>query len=682
METVYAMNEKKQKKWLCFRAGLVALGVFLLLNAICHLLILNQRNREMLKASYTAEETVRRIESKLDNYLTKSDLFKRILESGDDMEDQDFYALAELMMDEDGVIQAFEMAKDGTVNLISPLKDNEEAMGLDMLTYPPRAQAANLAKDSGEYTIAGPFELVQGGQGALLFDPIYEKESGSFWGFSILVIDWDAFVRQLGLENLENASYYYRIWRMDGEKKLILAQASGKAQEKPLEVECDVPNDVWHFEIAPTEGWYSGGQALFISVMCLVFGLLVALTYWQWDRRRQKEADYARQIQKTAEKAQAANEAKTRFLFNMSHDIRTPMNAIVGFSDLLEAHLDEPEKARDYVAKIRDSGAFLLSLLNQILEMARIESGTVSLSREPVDLDAFLRSLKAVFEPSIAQKRLQADTVVSVTDRYVWADETKLREVLLNIVSNAVKYTPDGGSVHLSIRQIPEAREGWAAFEMQVTDTGIGMSEDYLPHIFEEFSREHNSTETKIPGTGLGMPIVKSLVEKMGGTIRAESKLGQGTTITLRLSFQKAARSDCREVVEQPPKKTDFRGKRVLLAEDNDLNAEIAMTILQESGIETERAKDGAEAVDMAEHRPEGWYDLILMDIQMPGMDGYHAARAIRSLPGPRGTVPILAMTANAFAEDRAKALESGMNGHIAKPIGMEQLLKELEKWV
>ena len=544
------MNEKKQKRWLHVRAALVALAVFLVLNALSHLLILNQRNQEMLKASYTAEETVRRIESKLDNYLTKSDLFKRILESGDDMDAQNFYALAELMMDEDGVIQAFEMAKNGTVNLIYPLKGNEQAMYLNMLTYPPRAQAAGLAKDSGEYTIAGPFELVQGGQGALLFDPIYERESGRFWGFSILVIDWDAFVRQLGLENLENASYYYRIWRMDGEKELILAQASGGAQAEPLEVECDVPNDVWHFEIAPMGGWYSGGQALFVTFMCLVFGLLVAAVYWQWDRRRQKEADYARQIEKTAEKAQAANEAKTRFLFNMSHDIRTPMNAIVGFSDLLEAHLDEPEKARDYVAKIRDSGDFLLSLLNQILEMARIESGTVSLSRDPVNLDAFLRSLEAVFEPSIAQKHLQAQVTVNVTDRYVWADETKLREVLLNVVSNAVKYTPDGGSIHLSILQLPDSREGWAAFEARVEDTGIGMSEEYLPHIFEEFSREHNSTETKIPGTGLGMPIVKSLVDKMGGSIYAESKLGQGTIITLCLSFQKASQSDCREVKE------------------------------------------------------------------------------------------------------------------------------------
>ena len=673
-------TKKRKNTGTRLRTAAVFLLTFLILNSVCHLLLMNQRSREMLKASYTAEETVRRIESKLDKYLTKSELFKKIVETESSLEAMDFYRLAKLMQDEDGVIQAFEMAKDGAVNMIYPLQGNEEAMGLDMLSHPKRKAAANLAKDSGQYTIAGPFELVQGGQGALLFDPIYKQ--GKFWGFSILVIDWDAFVRQLGLENLESASYRYRIWRMDGEEKLILAQGKDVVKDNALEVECDVPNDVWYFDIAPAGGWYSQEQLLFSSLLCVVIGLLTGNVYWQAALRREKDAAYAREIQKTAEKAQAANAAKTRFLFNMSHDIRTPMNAIIGFSDLLEAHLDDRERAQDYVSKIRASGSFLLSLLNQVLEMARVESGKVSLSRDAVDVHLFFAELKAVFEPDIAAKHLDANTRIQVTDGYVWADATKLREVLLNIVSNAVKYTPDGGSLRLSVLQVPELREGEAAYEIRVEDTGIGMSEEYLPHLFEEFSREHSSTEISIPGAGLGMPIVKSLVELMGGTIQAESRLGEGTAITLCLSFPRATEADFRQAEQCALGSGHFRGKRVLLAEDNDLNAEIAMTILQENDIRVDRAGDGAIAVEMVKQQPEGWYDLVLMDIQMPNMDGYQAARCIRALQGSRGRIPILAMTANAFAEDRAKALGCGMNGHIAKPISMEKLLKELGKWL
>ena len=667
----------RQQKKIGLRCAGVFLGVFLLLNAVCHLLILNQSAREKLKASYTAEETVRRVETLLDRYLTNSELFKRVVEKSGDLEQRDFESLSRLMLEEDGVIQAFEMAKDGTVNQICPLEGNEEAMGLNMLTYPQRARAANLAKDSGEYTIGGPFDLVQGGRGALLFDPIYRSD-GRFWGFSILVIDWDVFVAELNLENLEKASYYYRIWRMDGDQVLTLAQAEGESPKDALEVSCPVPNDVWHVDIAPTTGWNGTGQALFAMLLCAMLGLLLALLYWQAALRREREAEYAREIEQTARKAQAASEAKTRFLFNMSHDIRTPMNAIIGFSDLLEEHLEDPEKTRDYVRKIRSSGRLLLSILNQILEMARIESGKMTLRRDCISLDTLVETMSAVFEPDVREKGLRTSIDLQAEDRFVWGDETKLREIFLNIVSNAIKYTSGGGEVRVSILELPEDRPDWVRYRATVADTGVGMSEEYLPHLFEEFSREHSSTENRIPGTGLGMPIVKSLVELMGGTIRAESKLGAGTAITVELSFPRADREDSAGEAAVPARKRDFRGKRVLVAEDNDLNAEIALTVLAEAGVEADRAADGREALEMLKAHPQGWYDLVLMDIQMPNMDGYAAARAIRKLPGTRGAVPIVAMTANAFAEDRAKAIESGMNGHIAKPIGMERLLEEL----
>ena len=667
----------KERKNRFLRAGAVCLAAFLALNTVCHLLLLTQRSREKLKASYTAEETVRRVETLLDRYLTNADLFKRGIETYGGLGESDFQDLAQLMMDENGVIEAFELAKDGVVNDICPMEGNEQAMGLDMLTDTQRSQAANLAKDSGEYTIGGPYDLVQGGRGVLLFEPVYDADGG-FWGFVLLVINWDAFLTELNLENLEKASYYYRIWRTEGDRELTLAQAEGEVPKDLLEVTCPVPNEEWYFDIAPVNGWSGAGQVSFATLLCLLTGALLGTLYWQSAQRREREAAYAKEIQRTAQKAQAASEAKTRFLFNMSHDIRTPMNAIIGFSDLLEAHMDEPEKTKDYVEKIRSSGRLLLSILNQILEMARIESGKVTLSRDCVSLDELVETMAAVFEPDAQAKGLKTSIEVQAKDRFIWGDETKIREVFLNIVSNAIKYTPQGGQVKVSIRQQEEARPDWASYRITVVDTGVGMSEDFLPHLFEEFAREHSSTENRIPGTGLGMPIVKSLVDLMDGTIQAESKLNVGTTVTVCLSFPRADREDAKKGTAAHAQKRDFRGKRVLLAEDNDLNAEIALTILAEAGVEADRAADGQQTLDMLKAHPQNWYDLILMDIQMPNMDGYAAARAIRKLPGARGAVPIVAMTANAFAEDRAKAIESGMNGHIAKPIGMERLLEEL----
>ncbi|RHT54239.1 response regulator [Ruminococcus sp. AM29-26] len=680
-------KRKMKRKYIRLKTTLVFIFIFLAVWCVIWIINQSQERREKLKATYTAESTVSRVESQLSKYLAESDLMKQIVEKEYDIDNEQFDKLAELMQEDEDVIEARELAEDGVVSRIYPMEGNEAAMGLDTLQNPARKKEARLARLSGEYTIAGPYELVQGGTGALLFDPAYIMDQNGeekFWGFSILVMNWDNFIQEVELEKLEEAGYGYQIWKKDlytGEK-IIIDESENSNLNNSLEVACSVPNDTWYFEIVPENGWITVSQKVFGVIISIALAVMASVGYWQYKMRRYKDILHEEELEKAAIEARMANEAKTRFLFYMSHDIRTPMNAIIGFADLLEKHLDDKKRVIDYISKIKHSSSFLLSLINYVLEMARIESGKATLKTETGDLKNLVNTLNDVFEPSIEEKKLQYTCNLKVENPYVHCDKTKLREILLNVISNSIKYTPEGGSVTVDITEEGHDAEKKVSFyRFTIEDTGIGMSKEYLPHIFEEFSRENTSTESKVIGTGLGLPIVKSLVDLMGGTIEVSSEVTVGTKTIIILPFL-VSEEECKNAVQEQQESTKLltllMGKRILLAEDNELNAEIAITILEEEGLKVEWAEDGIKCLEMLKKVPEDYYDMILMDIQMPNMDGYRTTEEIRSLPDKRAQIPIVAMTANVFDEDKKKAYEAGMNGYIAKPIDTKAIFSTL----
>ena len=409
----------------------------------------------------------------------------------------------------------------------------------------------------------------------------------------------------------------------------------------------------------------------------------------------QNEQEYQHKIElekKNAElteaafKAETANRSKRDFLFNMSHDIRTPMNAIIGFTDMAEKNIDNKEKVRDCLKKTMLSSRHLLALINDVLDMSRIETGKESIETVPVCIKEQMQLVRDVVKSDIEAKNLTyVEKTENLDDIYVYADSLHVSRVLVNILNNAVKFTPEDGTVTFCLRERKSDREGYAYYDFIIEDTGIGMSEEFQKHIFEQFAREKSSTVSRTSGTGLGMSITKSLVDLMGGDIKVQSELGKGTVFIVTLEFMITTEDMVRgNISEQSADEAaDLSGRRVLLVEDNDLNMEIASAILESVGIEVETANDGSEALDIIKAQPADRYDVILIDIQMPMMNGYETTRAIRSLSDKdKAQVPIIAMTANAFDEDRKAAFSAGMNAHIAKPLDAKKVIRAIAEQI
>ena len=433
-------------------------------------------------------------------------------------------------------------------------------------------------------------------------------------------------------------------------------------------------------------------RVLLVSSIAVAVVLLMILKLLRKARKAEAAAKKAAndtqelnaKLQVAVENAESANRAKSTFLFNMSHDIRTPMNAIIGYADLASRHLDDPAKLEKYMENIQVCGQNLLVLLNNVLDLARIENDKTEMEYSVSDVDKDFRNCIAMFQNQADSKGQTITVTTQLQYPYVYVDIPHLTEVCTNLVSNAVKYTGAGGTICCDITQKPGEKESWCNMVITVADNGIGMSQEFQKHIFEPFERERTSTVSKVEGSGIGMGIVKKLVGLMGGTVAVESRIGVGSTFTVTIPCRIASEDETQAKREtNPSDQKCLCGTRILLTEDNDLNAEIATELLQEEGCTVDRAKDGVECVDMLEKAVNGTYQLILMDIQMPVMNGYDAAKKIRRMEDPqKANIPIIAMTANAFTEDRQVALDAGMNDHIAKPINMNVLVPTLRKYL
>ena len=682
------MKKVRSKKSLRLWALIMFLLVFLASNSCSHILILNRENEEKLKAQYTAEITLGRIEAQLNKYLSKTELMKQVLESRATISDEQFYTMAAFMGHERGALEGIGLASDGVLTQYYAADGTADISGADFFENDVYKKNAQLSEKSKEYTIVEVQGTEDEESRMLVLDPVYVKDDSgqeTFWGFSVMLIDWKAMLKLLNLERLEEASYHYQIWEEDpgSGAHVFVEQCNKPVMKGAIEVKYQTANTTWYMDIALTNGWFSRIQTIFVTLLCLVISGLIAQVFYQAEMRRKKDQIYAEKIRASADAAESANAAKTNFLSRMSHDIRTPLNGIIGLLEIDEKHPDDKELIQRNRGKMLVAANHLLELINDVLQMSKMENGETVLSHEVMNLNDLSVEILAMMEQRAAEAgiTLKYDKDSSkVKYPVVYGSPLHLRQLFLNIYGNCIKYNKVGGKVCTKFEYLGN-KDGIVTYKWIIPDTGIGMSQEFVEHIFEPFAQERTDARSVYNGTGLGMSIVKALIERMDGTIEVQSKEGEGSTFILTIPFEIANEEDLKPKQEAIVE-SGIDGLHFLLAEDNDLNAEIAELLFQDEGAAIVRARDGQQAIDTFANNAPGTFDAILMDIMMPVMDGITAAKEIRSLDRPDAKViPIIAMTANAFEEDAKRCVEAGMNAHLSKPLQMKQVVETIRKY-
>jgi signal transduction histidine kinase/BarA-like signal transduction histidine kinase len=647
--------------------------------------IIAENNRKI--ATFEAEAKAKDISRIIESYVQDLNIWGALLdEYGEDVIEEDFDELAEKIYGSSSNIRCVQMAPDGVVTYLHPYEGNEAALGHDLFADPARVEEATLARETGEVILSGPLTLKQGGKGLISRKPIYSSvsdEPDHFWGFVMIVLDLDMINEQLGLEKYAYEGYDYRLYREYGEETLIATESTDQELTDAVEVDVAVPTNItWKLSVQPKGGWVSRGSWIIIFLSdILVFVLGMTYIYFYYKKKDNAEKDKAQQnvLAAALTAAEDASHAKSEFLSRMSHDIRTPINGIMGMTGIALRNTTNPERVEDCLHKIDDSSRHLCSLINDVLDMSKIEAGKVSVNEAPFNLISVAEKCSSIIRGQLIDKKIDFITdFEEIKHSALIGDALHLERIIINILGNSVKFTNEGGKIIFRIEELADDEEN-VLFRMQFSDTGIGMSKEFLPKVFDVFAQDIKQGRTNYQGTGLGMSITKQFVEMLNGKIDVKSEKNVGTEFTVEIPF--VINHDVEESGVQAQSEFTLAGYKILLVEDNELNAEIATEILKEAGADITAAQNGKIAVDICASSEESYFDLILMDIMMPEMDGLTATRAIRSMTRTdMQTIPIIAMTANAFAEDRKAAMEAGMNGYVTKPIDVAILIKEIRE--
>lgn len=680
----------KRKPFLTSKAVLLSVLVFIIGAIVVITLGYNAKKSQdelnRSKVELNATTCAQRIQLDIMRGINITNTLEQVIIS-DDGEIQKFSEIAEDMMTD--YVQSIQIAPNGVVTEIYPSAGNE-AGKIDLIHDKDRGKISCYARDNNVITMQGPFNLNQGGSGIAIRNPVYLTDSNGgkeFWGFAIVIIRVPEIFSET-IDGLSKFGYDLRLSKTASpwDQTYQEIYSNGTGMKDAASYEFDLGDSRWKLEVEPQNGWNSNQSLYFILVfgfllLLLISGLIaVILSFREAKASEAQTARLNRELQEALEQANVASAAKSRFISSMSHDIRTPMNAIMGYTAIALTKEPEPD-VKDCLKKINNSANHLLTLINDVLEISRIESGKMTANPTRTDLPAMLDEVVDIAQGFIANRKLELKVnraKVAIPD--VLVDEIRVREVLINVLGNAVKYTKDGGTITFAT----EMRKGNTSSDIvvifTVADTGIGMSKDFQAHMFDNFTQENTDARTQYNGTGLGLAISKKYVDLLGGTITVDSKKNIGTTFTIEIPM---TLTTTKPLNSEEPANSDISGLHILLVEDNELNAEIAQTLLETAGAKTTVAHNGEQALEVFQNHAPKTFDVVLMDVMMPVMDGLTATRAIRNLDRPDAkTIPIIAMTANAFAEDAEKCIAAGMDAHIAKPFEIETIKRAICKYV